>query len=178
MRSPINENYEERRILVSIDASTKSTGIAVWDNDLLVDHETINAEDLGHMDNRFPYMAGALLSVLTEQQPDIVYIEEAVVVRNAQTQRFLVRLQGVVYGWCLQHNCRFEAIRPTVWRKQLGFKQGRNVSRQDLKAQAVEYVQEQYPDLKDLSEDEYEAICIGVAALKILQDEKEQNHEQ
>ena len=173
MLSPIDANYEDRRRLVSIDASTKSTGIAVWDNALLIDHETINAEDLGQMDNRFPYMAKALLSALTEQQPDVVYIEEAVVIRNAQTQRFLVRLQGVVYGWCLQHNCRFEAIRPTAWRKQLGFKQGRNVGRQDLKAQAVEYVQEQYPDLMDLSEDEYEAICIGVAALKILQDEKE-----
>lgn len=177
MLSPIDANYEDRRRLVSIDASTKSTGIAVWDHALLIDHETINAEDLGQMDNRFPYMAKALLSVLTEQQPDIVYIEEAVVVRNAQTQRFLVRLQGVVYGWCLQHNCRFEAIRPTTWRKQLGFKQGQNVGRQDLKAQAAEYVQELYPDLKDLSEDEYEAICIGLSALKILQDEEEQNHE-
>ena len=173
MLSPIDANYEDRRRLVSIDASTKSTGIAVWDNESLIDHETINAEDLGQMDNRFPYMAGALLSILTEQQPDIVYIEEAVVVRNAQTQRFLVRLQGVVYGWCLSHQCQFVAIRPTVWRKQLGFQQGRKVCRQDLKAQAVEYVQEQYPDLKDLSEDEYEAICIGMAALKILQDEKE-----
>lgn len=178
MLSPIDANYEDRRRLVSIDASTKSTGIATWDNESLIDHETINAEDLGQMDNRFPYMAKALLSVLTEQQPDIVYIEEAVVVRNAQTQRFLVRLQGVVYGWCLSHQCQFVAIRPTAWRKQLGFKQGRNVGRQDLKTQAVEYVQEQYPDLKDLSEDEYEAICIGVAAFKILQDEKEQNHEQ
>ena len=56
MLSPIDANYEDRRRLVSIDASTKSTGIAVWDNDLLVDHETINAEDLGQMDNRLSVM--------------------------------------------------------------------------------------------------------------------------
>ena len=47
MPSPIDANYEDRRRLVSIDASTKSTGIATWDNESLIDHETINAEDLG-----------------------------------------------------------------------------------------------------------------------------------
>lgn len=53
------------------------------------------------------------LVVLYKLIPDIICIEETVVLRNAQTQRFLTRLQGVIYGWAICHECEFNTLRPT-----------------------------------------------------------------
>ena len=150
---------ELTRRMVSIDSSTKVTGVAIWDGDTLIHSETINFEKITPMEKRFPLMTLMILHVLQEHMPDVVYIEECVVNRNVQTQRFLVRLQGAVAGWCLQHNCDFETVRPIEWRKRLGFKQGRNTKREELKAQAFSHVCEKYN--QEFSEDECEAICIG-----------------
>lgn len=163
---------ELKRRIVSIDSSTTVTGIAVWEEDRLIHSETVDFEKIKPMEKRFPLMSLMLLHIIQEHMPDAVYIEECVVTRNAQAQRFLVRLQGVIYGWCLQHNCTFEAIRPSAWRKQLGFHQGPKVKREELKAQAIAHIQEKY--MREFPEDECEAICIGEAAL-IMEQEKKEN---
>lgn len=62
---------------------------------------------------------------------NIVYIEETVVLRNAHTQRFLTRLQGVVYAWCMNHGCEFNTIRPTSWRKAINLSTGKFISYSD-----------------------------------------------
>lgn len=77
------------------------------------------------MDSRFEAMSQKLWGVLEIYKPNIVYIEETVVLRNAQTQRFLTRLQGIVYAWCMNHGCEFNTIRPTSWRAGIGMKQGK-----------------------------------------------------
>lgn len=117
------------------------------------------------MDLRFENMSKHLWESLELYKPDIVYIEETVVLRNAQTQRFLTRLQGVVYAWCINNNCEFNTIRPTVWRKQLNFLQGRNVKRNELKNQSIDYVMKKYGII--VSDDEADAICIADAVISM-----------
>lgn len=109
-------------------------------------------------------MSLGLLQMLDKYKPDILYVEETVVLRNAQTQRFLTRLQGVIYGWCIQNSCEFNIIRPTQWRKQLSFSQGKNIKREQLKQQSIKYVKENYG--LDVNDDIADALCIGSAVLK------------
>lgn len=106
-------------------------------------------------------MSHQLWTILEIYKPNIVYVEETVVLRNAQTQRFLTRLQGVIYAWCINHGCEFNTIRPTTWRKQLSFSQGKNVKRNQLKEQSVTYVLDNYG--LNVGDDEADAICIGNA---------------
>lgn len=122
------------------------------------------------MDSRFEEMSHELWTILEIYKPNIVYIEETVVLRNAQTQRFLTRLQGVIYAWCMNHGCEFNTIRPTSWRKQLSFLQGKNIKRDQLKEQSVKYVFENYG--LEVGDDVADAICIGNAAIKIFSGEK------
>lgn len=118
------------------------------------------------MDTRFEEMSHQLWTILEIYKPNIVYVEETVVLRNAQTQRFLTRLQGVIYAWCLNHGCEFNTIRPTTWRKQLLFSQGKNVKRDQLKEQSVKYVLDHYNF--NVGDDEADAICIGDSVLKMF----------
>ncbi len=122
------------------------------------------------MDSRFEEMSHKLWAILEIYKPNIVYIEETVVLRNAQTQRFLTRLQGIIYAWCMNHGCEFNTIRPTSWRKQLSFSQGKNIKRDQLKEQSVKYVFENYG--LEVGDDVADAICIGDAAIKIFSGEK------
>ena len=115
-------------------------------------------------------MSQKLWGMLEIYNPNIVYIEETVVLRNAQTQRFLTRLQGVIYAWCINHGCEFNTIRPSNWRKQLFFSQGKNVKRDQLKEQSVKYVLDNYN--LNVGDDEADAICIGEAVLKMYGDKK------
>ena len=156
--------------LITIDSSTKKSGIGYYNDGVYCGFDFIDHSDNTVMDRRFKSMSLSILKILDEFNPDILYLEEAVVVRNAQTQRFLIRLQGVIYCWCINNNCEFNTIRPTSWRKLLQFKQGKNIKRDQLKAQAKEYVKSNYK--LDVNDDIADALCIGSAVLKMFEEAK------
>lgn len=148
--------------MISIDSSTKRSAYAVFDNGNYISSELIDCQEK-ILEKRFKNMALLLINSIAKLNPDIIYIEDTVVPRNAQTQRFLTRLQGVIYGYCILNNCEFNSIRPTEWRKLVGIDQGRK-KREDLKQLAIEMVKKKF-DL-DVNDDEAEAVLIGVAAIK------------
>lgn len=153
----------ENKRLISIDSSTKKSAYAIFDNDIYIRSELINLEKIRNMDERFMQMSLQLVNTLIRYQPEVVYIEETVVPRNVQTQRFLTRLQGVVYGYCITNHCQFHTIRPTEWRKIVGIKQGKK-KRDELKEEAVKLVKELFGI--SVNDDQAEAILIGLAATK------------
>ena len=154
--------------LVTIDGSTQKTGIAYFYNGKYVEHILLDFSKDKNMESRFESMSKEIWKRLDEYRPNIIYIEETYMANNPQTSKILTRLQGVVYAWCrcLEHNCEFNTIRPTQWRKQLKFQQGKNVKREQLKEQSIRYVLENY-GLK-VTDDEADAICIADAVIKIF----------
>lgn len=149
-------------ILCSIDASTKSSGISVFKDGEYQSSAILQYSDKA-MDERFPKMCRALLKHLDSFRPEIIYMEEAAVVRNAQTQRFLVRLQGVVYGWAILNASECNFIRPTEWRALAGIHSGK-MKRCELKAEAIRIVKEKLNI--EVNDDVAESILIGLAAIK------------
>lgn len=152
--------------MCSIDSSSKKTGIAIYKNGKYKDYRLLDYSNDKSMESRFKKMAIGILNTLDELNPDIIYIEETVVLRNAQTQRFLTRLQGVVYAWCVMNDCEFNTIRPASWRKCINLPQGKNIKREQLKQEAIQYVKEKYSI--DVGDDVADAICIGDAVIKMF----------
>lgn len=148
---------------IAIDSSTTATGAAIFDEGIFQYVKLMKRSSDEKMDDRFPAMTKDILEFLIEQKPDVLYVEETVVSRNAATQRFLTRIQGVIYSYCVMNDCEFNTIRPTEWRKYAGINQGKK-KREDLKKEAVERVLKLY-DI-EVSDDEAEAILIGYAVLK------------
>ena len=148
--------------IISIDSSTKKSAYAVFDDENYTMSELIvcNEKD---MDERFKNMSLNLLNILSNQKPNVVYIEDTVVPRNVQTQRFLTRLQGVVYAYCVMNGCEFQTIRPTVWRKLVGIIQGKK-KRDELKKAAIKLVMDKFGMI--VSDDEAEAVLIVIAAIR------------
>ena len=144
-----------------IEAHAKKD-LVLFNNLAIASTRSINFRD-GAVMNRW---LDTLLNTLNEIKPNIIYIEETVVLRNAQTQRFLTRLQGVVYAWCIQNNCEFNTIRPSSWRKAINLKQNKNIKREQLKQEAIDYVKEKYNI--EVNDDIADAICIGDAVLNLF----------
>ena len=113
-------------------------------------------------------MSQAIWSLLDTLSPNILYIEETYAAVNPQTTKILTRLQGVVYAWCMNHACEFNTICPSLWRKQLNFTQGKGIKRNQVKAQSVKYVLDNYG--LNVGDDEADAICIGDAVLKLFRE--------
>ena len=154
--------------LVTIDGSTQKSGIAYFCNGKYVEHVLLDFSKEKNMENRFGSMSKEIWKILDKYRPNIVYIEETYMANNPQTSKILTRLQGVVYAWCLNHGCEFNTIRPTQWRKLLNFQQGKNVKREQLKMQSLQYILENYG--LEVTDDEADAICIADAAIKMFGD--------
>ncbi len=156
--------------LITIDGSTMKTGMAYFCNGKYKAHHLLDYSKDKNMENRFESMSKGIWSILDIYRPNIIYIEETYMGNNAQTMKVLTKLQGVVYAWCMNHDCEFNTIRPTQWRKQLKFNQGKSVKRNELKEQSVKYIFDNYE--LNVSDDEADAICIADAVLKIFSGDK------
>lgn len=149
--------------MISIDSSTKKTALAVFDNGNYKTVNLIDCSDLNDMADRFASMAEYIYDYLEKTKPYIIYMEETVVERNASTQRFLTRLQGVIYAYCMRNDCEFNTIRPTEWRKLVGMEQGKK-GRDVLKKEAINLVLKEFGIT--VTDDEAESILIGLAIIK------------
>lgn len=142
------------------------TGIAYFCNGKYKIHHLLDYSKDKNMESRFGSMSKGIWKILDEYKPNIIYIEETYMANNPQTMKILTRLQGVVYSWCMNNDCEFNTIKPTSWRKQLNFAQGKNVKREKLKEQSVDYVLNNYGI--EVSDDESDAICIADAVMKMF----------
>lgn len=111
-------------------------------------------------------MCAAIREVISEQQPDVVVLEDVMLIKSPQTAKILARLQGVIIGCCQAADIPYCVLLPSTWRKTLGFKQGR-VSRTELKEQAIRLVETVYN--LQVGTDEADAICIAMAYAKNLE---------
>ena len=154
----------EKVKMITIDSSTSKSGVAFWINGELQEYKLLDFHKEKTTSIKFDKMARALLDTLDYYKPNIIWLEEAVVTRNAQTQRVLLRLQGVVYTWCILNNCEFNTIRPAEWRKLCDAEF--SGKREELKAIAVQFVKDRY-DI-ETTDDVAEAICIGNSILNMF----------
>lgn len=148
--------------LLAWDQSSKKSGFCLIEDGKYVKSGIIDKSKIADIDTRIGEMGIAICQHIKELNPDIVVIEDIQNQSSISTVVSLARLQGFILGWCYVKHIKTEIIRPSEWRKVLGFKQGAGVKRQELKAQGINYVKERH--CVELSEDEAEAVAIADAA--------------
>lgn len=151
--------------ILSFDQSTKCTGWCYYDDGRYVKSGVIS-KDNSDTDRRVVEMGLAICKKIKEFQPDLVVIEDTQNQNSVKTVIHLARLQGCIMLYCGSKKIKFKILHPAEWRKQLEFKQGPKVKRDELKQQSRDYVKNVL-GLSIKSEDENEAICLGVVANKL-----------
>lgn len=155
--------------LISLDCSTKCSGMAVWENGNYKTSHVIDYSKIKNTDERIAEMSKALWRGLDYYSPTSIYIEDTYCHGNPDVQKKLNRIQGVIFAWCLQHDAEFHLLMPSAWRKHIPeFPNGRSVKREEQKAFSVQYVLNHYDPINDpITDDEADAILIGEAAIRM-----------
>ena len=163
-------------ITIAIDASTKSTGVAVFKDKQLTRRH--NIQDNGkNVLKRIKTMTdcieeiyiaekdlneGHQIQVIMEQIiPD--NLNEAKWTHNQATFKALFYLQAAIVLMFDSHGLDVEFILPSQWRKICGIDQTKYANRDILKARDVAFVKEKFGI--DVNDDIADAICIGWAKL-------------
>lgn len=155
--------------ILAFDQALIKTGVCTLD-DGAVYHSLIDLSKTKDPSERRAVMRQMIQSRIKNNNPDLVVIEDVALQASAKTVIQLAQLQGAIIGACEMFNIPYEILRPSEWRKMLGFKQGRQVKRPELKQQAIDYVAEHYGEV--VSSDEADAMCIAKAAQLRLEQNK------
>ncbi len=146
---------------LGIDASTKSTGIALFDDDKLISHQCITASSTDVI-NRIQKIIGSLDAFLLDNKVDLIILEEVRPASegNIQTHRVLMWMQAAINF--LIHdkfpNIKIDYVYPNEWRAWLGIHTGAGVRREYLKIKDIEWVKKNFN--LELNDDEADAIGI------------------
>lgn len=152
--------------VLSIDASTKSTGYAIFKDRELIYFDYITANDT-NVCARILKITEQLEKVIRKNPIDKIVFEE---VRpdtgaggNVHTHKMLMWLQASIALVAYQINPFIftEYMYPSQWRKVCGIKNGRGVTRDQVKKNDVEFVKNKFNI--EVNDDIADAIGIGYA---------------
>ena len=153
--------------VISFDQSTRVSGWSLFEGGEYVCSGVVDmSKSQLETDKRSFEMARRLWEILNEYKPDHLIIEDTQQQNNVKTVITLSRLQGMIIGYAEAHGIKVHILLPSEWRKAMNYVQGPKVKRAELKKQSADYVKNHFGF--NLTEDENEAICEGIAAHKIF----------
>lgn len=152
--------------VLAFDQGTSISGYAFFDGTDLVRHGVLAANKKDEYWIRLQWMRNKIERMIKEMEPDYVVIEGIAGQRDLQALIKLGQLQGVIMGTAFSNHIPVDILLPAHWRRLNGFKQGGGTKRAELKQQAFDMVQSCYRLSPPPTEDEAEAIAIGVAWLR------------
>lgn len=149
--------------LISFDQATRNTGFACFEGSDLRNYGLLEASGADG-DARLDEMAVQIRDLIRRYNPKFVVFEGVLFQKSPNALIMLANLQGIIRGICQERGCEYAVYAPTSWRSLIGLQQGRGITRDKLKEQAVKFVHSAYGI--DVEEDVCEAICIGLAHLR------------
>ena len=145
--------------VLTLDASTHSTGWCVGEDGSLETHGCITASSRDVV-KRIIKMRDQLSKLIKNNKIDKIIIEEVRPEYNSHTNKVLMWLQAVIVvaAYQIDSHIEYEFVGANEWRAALKIKQGRGVKRQALKPQDIQHVENKYR--LSVNDDEADAICI------------------
>lgn len=159
-------------MLLSLDLSTKSSGIAIFDNDKkLIDYTCITASSTDLVKRIYKIINDLKLFCQKYDNIDTVVIEEVrpegnqYGVGNQKTHKALMYLQAALVFFMHDNypKVKIEYLYPSEWRSRCGLHTGRGIKREELKKADIGFVKKVYNI--EVNDDIADAIGIGYAYL-------------
>lgn len=150
-------------ITMAIDASSKSTGVAIFKDKELVYYECISATDNDAF-ARIKKMVSRIKNIYEAWEVTNVIMEDVIpedVRHNQNVFKILHYLQALTVLMLHEYNQKVEFFVSSEWRKKCGIRTGRGITREMVKAADIKFVKDNYSI--DVNDDVADAICIGYA---------------
>lgn len=145
--------------IMTIDASTKQSGIAIGTESELQFHGYVAATSKDVV-ARIIKMRDQISKLIEEYNINKIVMEQVRPQVNSHTNKVLMWLQAAVVIAAYEVNPKIECqfIGASEWRAAIKIKQGRGIKRDELKPRDIQYVQNKY-NIK-VNDDQADAICI------------------
>ena len=150
-------------ITLAIDASSKSTGVAVFNERKLIHYECIIENSTDSL-KRVKNMAKKVAKIYEEYKPSDIIMEDVLpedVKHNQAIYKVLIYLQAAIILTLDQYGKKVNLCTASHWRSICGIKTGRGIKRQQLKKASQQLVKATYNI--DVNDDISDAICLGMA---------------
>lgn len=154
-------------ITLAIDSSTKSTGIAIFEDKNLIKYECITSSNKNVL-TRIKYMTDEIEKIYKQYNPTQIIMEQIIPdnlkdvtwSKNQATFKALFYLQAAIVLMFHHYNIEVEFYGASTWRSKCGIQQG-GLTRDMLKLKDKEFVKNTYNI--SVNDDIADAICIGHA---------------
>ncbi|MGL5049482.1 MAG: hypothetical protein ACRC6E_02460 [Fusobacteriaceae bacterium] len=152
-------------LVLAVDQSTTCTGISIFRTSTKKLIYSDAFKPRGNTSDRKSYMVAIEIKRLIEMfRIDIlvaedIWLQPSGMKSNVNTHKVLGALLGMVKMSAMECNIKYEVIPPVTWKSYHGILKGKPTSKVQ-KAKAMEIVNNRY-NIKDLKEDQAEAILIG-----------------
>ena len=152
-------------LVVGIDGSTNSTGLAVMEDGELKFRTLIDLHKEKNAMKRIQNMLLKICEILDEYKIDAIYMEKSVLKSNVDTVQKLANLAGGIILYCAQNGIEFNHPLPSEWRAKIGIKQSSKIKRETLKEEAILAVKNEYGI--NVNDDVAEAILVCRSAFDL-----------
>ena len=153
-------------ITFSIDASTKSTGIAIFKQNKLIHYQCIQAHENKSF-TRIWKMVERITQLYLQYEPTNIVMQDVLpqdVKNNQQVFKALIYLQAAIVLQLDRLGApEIDLVVASHWRAQCGIKTGKGIRRDQLKKASVRLIKQIYNI--EVNDDISDAICIGIAYL-------------
>ena len=153
--------------IMSLDISTTSTGVAILEDNHLILVDCI--APAGNVWKRIRKITNRIEELVVQYKPQIIIAEEpepAFVKNNIDVYRKLTIAHGDITIMLDLYKLEMKLCTASHWRKMVGIKTGRGITRAMLKPKDIEKAKELFPkfanDIKE-NDDKADAILIGYA---------------
>lgn len=150
--------------ILALDQSTALTGYAIFINQNLKKSGIYKPN--GKLFERIHKTKEYIKELIQDNSIEYVFIEDIQYQKNQRTYKILAGLQCVIIDLLIEKNIPFEIVPPARWRawNQIGGKR-----REQQKENAKRKCKEMFK--REFYEDEADAVCIGLYALKRLNED-------
>ena len=149
---------------MAIDASTTSTGIAIFEENKLIKYYCISKDSSFNVHKRILFMTQQIKKIYLQYKPNNIIMEEVLpedVKHNQNVFKALIYLQASIVLMLSTLGQQVEFFTASHWRKVCGIKTGQHIKRNELKQASQDLVKSIYKI--DVNNDISDAICIGIA---------------
>lgn len=152
-------------IYLALDQALQITGWAIFEDSKLIDYGNFRVPANKSIEVRLNAIMKELSELENKFNFQNVFFEDIQAQQNKETYKKLAYVQAAIMIWCYNTEHKFNILSPSHWRSVLKdrYKVSFGKSRAEQKKAAQELVRQQLNI--QATEDEYDAICIGLAGI-------------
>lgn len=153
-------------IYLALDQALQTTGWAIYQDDQLIEFGHFNIPAGKAIEQRLFAIMKHLSELENKFNVQYIFFEDIQSQQNKETYKKLAYVQAAIMIWCYNTDHKFSILSPSHWRSLLKDKYKINFgkARAEQKKAAQELVRQLFKI--EATEDECDAICIGLAGLQ------------